>query len=883
MEVLKDSWHHGVDECRLLTSPIYHLLHRWYCLPPFPCWEAFRCVSGRTVIWRMCERKAVGPGSPSADMCFPSRRRSSVVGLLLATVLLSLTGCSDFVDRDQTNVVPDAVAVLEPGHPVGQTFVARHGGLSGVEVWLTPQLGAQGEIHLHLRSEPGSTEDLRTSVLVLGKDSAPGFYRFSFPPLPDSHSRYYYAFLEMIGQGEVIVGAGPGEAYLDGALYRDHEPLDAQMAFRLVYDPRWLGVDLLKASLAGLGLLGVAALLYLVPGYALLVYLWRGALLPWPAQMGVAAGLSLAIYPLLFLWTDLVGLHLGALYAWIPTVGGVAALAWSYQRWWPRQGWEALRRWVRSDAFWPDLSFILVLALVFAVRLLVVRGLAAPMWGDSYQHTMIAQLLVDHRGLFDSWEPYASLQTFTYHFGFHSAVAVFHWLTGMSMPQATLWVGQILNGLAVLAIYPLVVKFGGNRWGGVIALLVAGLLLPMPMAYVNWGRYTQLAGQVILPTALIFSVSLFESTRRDWNLAVIVWILLGGLALTHYRVLIFYIIFVIAWVILSLRERGWRCILARVAQAGFGSAALFLPWFVHTFAGNITINFVRQLTIGVAQVSSSTRQYNAIGDITQFMSPIMWLLLTVSVAVGLWQHHRGTLIISFWWFLLLIATNPDWLYLPGVGSISNFALFIAIYIAAGMLIGNVVGEWIARWAQNYGRSVLTAMFVLAMGILGLRVRMGDVHVPQHALVTYPDLRAMEWIKENTPRDARFLINSFFAYGGSVVVGADAGWWLPLLGGRGNTVPPLNYGSEQGPFPGYRVWINELTVLIWEKGIDHPDTIIELQKRGITHVYIGQQQGGVNYQGPDRLNPRVLQASNHYQVIYHRDRVWVFKVRWHELR
>lgn len=805
-------------------------------------------------------------------------RQFPPIAPLLAAFLLLITGCSSFADHDQTNVVLDAVVMLESGHPVGQTFVARHGGLSGVEVWLTPQLRTQGEIRLHLRSEPGSVEDLTTSILVLGKGSSPGFYRISFPPLPDSHSRYYYMFLELIGQGQIIVGAGPEDAYLDGALYRDHKPLDAQMAFRLVYDPRWIMVDLLKALLAGLGLLGVAALLYLVPGYALLAYLWRGQPLPWLAQMGIAAGLSLAIYPLFFLWTDLVGLRLGALYAWIPIVGGVVVLARCYWHMRPRHGWRIIRHWIDSNAFWPDLFSVVVLALVFAVRLLVVRGLVAPMWGDSYQHTMIAQLLVDHRGLFDSWEPYASLKTLTYHFGFHSSVAVFHWLTGMPMPQAILWVGQIFNGLAVLAIYALVIKFGGNRWGGGVALLVAGLLLPMPMAYVNWGRYTQLAGQVILPAAVVCSVSLFETMRRNWNLATIVCILCGGLALTHYRVLIFYIIFVITWIILKISNQNWRRVLARVAQASCGSLALSLPWFIHMLAGNITQNFAKQLTTGAAQVSSFLKQYNSIGDISQFMSPIMWLFLAMMVGIGLWKHRQTALMISFWYFLLLIATNPDWVYLPGAGSISNFALFIAIYIPVGTIIGDMMGEWIARWAQSCGRVILISVLLLVVGVLGLRLRMKDVQISQHALVTYPDLRAMEWIRKNTPRNAQFLINSFFAYGGSVIVGSDAGWWLPLLSGRGNTVPPLNYGSEQGPFPGYRLWINQMTALIQKKGIDHPITIDELKKRRITHVYIGQQQGRVNYLGPDRIDPKVLGSSNHYRLIYHQDRVWIFEVK-----
>ncbi|MFN2280805.1 MAG: hypothetical protein ACK2TZ_03005, partial [Anaerolineales bacterium] len=76
---------------------------------------------------------------------------------------------------------------------------------------------------------------------------------------------------------------------------------------------------------------------------------------------------------------------------------------------------------------WPRLALLFTIALIIAVRFWVIRSLDAPMWGDSYQHTMIAQLIVDHGGLFDSWQPYAEMTTFTYHFGFHSLVAVFHW------------------------------------------------------------------------------------------------------------------------------------------------------------------------------------------------------------------------------------------------------------------------------------------------------------------------------------------------------------------------------------------------------------------------------------------------------------------------
>ncbi|MCX8066386.1 MAG: hypothetical protein N3B68_00940, partial [Anaerolineae bacterium] len=76
--------------------------------------------------------------------CFRNSCRRWTLAWPFLVALLFLTGCSPFVDQDQTAVVPEMAVVLEPGHPVGQTFVARHGGLNGVEFWLEPEPGTTG-------------------------------------------------------------------------------------------------------------------------------------------------------------------------------------------------------------------------------------------------------------------------------------------------------------------------------------------------------------------------------------------------------------------------------------------------------------------------------------------------------------------------------------------------------------------------------------------------------------------------------------------------------------------------------------------------------------------------------------------------------------------
>jgi hypothetical protein len=804
-------------------------------------------------------------------------RRWWAAAVLAATALL-FAGCAPFVDSDQVTVEPGIHIELEAGTTVGQTFVARHGGLSGIAVWIQSREAPDLEILLHLREDPDAGEDLAVAYLDLA-DASPDSYRlFELPSaIRESHGRYYYAYLEVVGIGSAVVGAASGGAYLDGALHRDHEPLDGQMSFRLTYDKQLLLAEVARAAVSGMGLLVVAGLLYVLPGWALLAWLAPGWPSGWPARLGIAVGLSLAFYPLLFLWTDLAGLHLGALYAYLPPAAGLLALFWRYWVHRPEGVRRRLADWARSRARWPDIAFLGLAAVVLASRLIAVRSLEAPMWGDSYQHTVMAQLLVDNGGLFRSWEPYAPLESFTYHFGFHSQAAVFHWVTGLDMPSAVLWFGQLLNGLAVLALYPLASKVSGTRWGGVGAVLVAGLLSPMPMYYVNWGRYTQLAGQAVLPAAVLLSWVVWEQRARQWRLAVLAWIAVGGLALTHYRVLIFYAVFAVTWLLLSVRRTGWRRPFARVAAVGAGAAALFLPWFVRVASGAIMQNFGSQLTTAPSQLSGFAWEYNAIGDLASYLDPTVWLLLVTAGGIALWRHQRAGLLVCLWWFLLLVSANPHWLGLPGIGAITNLALFIGAYVPAGVLVGGLGGQLVAWEGQRRWAGALVALAAVALGLAGASARVREVRPDRHALVTRPDLRAMEWVRENTPQDSRFLVNSFFAYGGSHVVGSDGGWWLPLLAARENTVPPLNYGTEEGPWAGFRPWVNDLTSHLATEGVNEPSTLALLAERGITHVYVGQRQGRVNYDGAQTLNPEELLSSPCYQLVYHMDRVWVFEV------
>ena len=804
--------------------------------------------------------------------------------LLLSISLCLMTGCSGvFVDNDQPTIAPDARVLLGPGQLVGQTFVARRAGLNGVEVWLEPDGSTEGEVRLHLLTEPGASDDLAVAAMPMTSITAPGFYTFAFPPLKESLGQYLYITLEKQGPGSPALGESSGNSYLDGALYRDGHPEPAQLAFRPTYARRQVLMDSGRELLSGLGLLAVAGLLYVVPGWALLAWVRRDELLSWPVTLGVAIGLSLALYPVLLLWTDLAGVHLGALYAWLPALGGSAWLLWRYRRWRPRMGWKALRAWHNSAALWPDLALLIILTLSFLVRLVVVRSLEVAMWADSYQHTLMAQLLLDNGGLFHSWEPYVPYQSLTVHFGFPTFAALLSWMTGIASTQATLLTGQLINGLAMVTLYPLSVRIaGGNRWAGVGTVLIASLLSPMPMEYVNWGRFPQLAGQVILPIALWFMWETVDQKRFSPKIVFLAGLCLAGMALTYYRMLFFYATFIFAWGLgwglprWKLQPRQWRTVAIRLAAVAGFALIMFLPWQRFMAGGSLVRSVGEGMTKGTP-FEIVKEDYRVWLDIVRYVPRSLLLTSLVALAWSLLRRRWVVAAIGLWVLELASLVALRLLHVPATNQMQNFAVVIALYIPVGLLVGWLLGD-IVVLAQGWAPAPAQWVSVAAVVALALWGVAGQIKVvnPTFILVTRPDTRAMAWIRENTPPEARFLVEGFRIYDGITAIGADAGWWIPLLAGRQNTMPP-QYAlmNEAATETGYSQRIVDLVARLETNPPTSPDSLKLLCDSQITHVYIGQRQGKAGPNTRQLFTPEAFMDSPAFERVYQGDLVSIF--------
>jgi hypothetical protein len=792
------------------------------------------------------------------------RRCAALLGAIAAAAAVS--GCT--AATPPASIAYERELALAAESSVGQTFTAPHGGLTALDVPLGYDRSADGVITLRLFERGAATIQETLAQQPVAVVEAPtagraaGVQRFALPAPLASHGRSYYARLERTHGPPIGIGAVNATARMDGAAYVNDAPVETQLALQAAYAPVPSALGAAASVLGWLPALLAAAALLLVPGSALLRLLWPDRPThSWLDDGALSAAIGLAVYPPLLAWTDALGAHLGAANFWLPIAAGAAVhatLAWKSPR--PQRAWR------KPTSF--DLVAVGALAALFATRLLPTSTLALPLWGDAIHHTAIAQRIVDAGGFFSSWQPYADAATFTYHPGFHTFVAGLITLTGDAAPQAALTAGQLMNAAAVIALAPLASRLAGNRWAGLAAVAVAAFLLSMPQSYTNWSRWTQLAGQMILPTAMLAAWSVVRLPQR--RTLAIAALCAAGLALTHYRIIILWVIFVaVCWIAENVRRRNERGDILRsaggAAACGAAVALLCAPWGLRVYQSELARSFSAKLSTPAAATQDAVRAYNASGGFTSYVPLAFWAAAAAATTWLALRGRRAPLVIVAWAGGVWLATNPDVVGLPGAGILSNFAMDIATYIPAAVLIGA------AAPATN-----LVGVAVAAAAVYGLLTRPTDIQPGPHAMAGVADLRAAQWARANLPNDALVAINGFTPNPNGYVAGTDGGWWLRVLAARRTTIPPMQSQAEVHEDADALARTRAFADLT--DGDAPPDAAVaQLRALGATHVFVGQIQGTSNHPAGG-LTVAALDEMPSVRAIYREDRVGIYDIR-----
>jgi hypothetical protein len=764
-----------------------------------------------------------------------------------------------------------------------------------VQIWLrraTNEPDTSGSVFIELFQHPGEGQSLVSQTLPFNAIDQESI-TFTFDPQPGPPGQAYY--LQIKTNGPTLHALGRAEdAYPKGQAYNNEQAVDADLSFRTSYyyslpaAVKDLGNFLAKTWLA----LPLLLVLWL-PGRLLLRLTHWDVYLDFGQRSAAAVGLSMAAIPLVMLWTTAVGFSwnrttilaafivLVLVYILLIILGEIRFLS--------ETGFLA-RDWLRACISRPlkvSPAALCVLAIFFIslfVRLAMVRDLAAPAWVDSVHHATLIRLILEQGAFPSSYQPYMNLETASYHPGFHSLATVFIWLSGLELSQALLLFGQVLNALTIFSVYLLTMTFTHDQVSGLVAALVTGLITPMPAYYASWGRYTQLAGLIILPAAFFFirhwlddsrenglRASLQRGNRQAFFSLILAAIACGGLFLTHYRVVVYLACLILAYLITSLIQSLAHHTLRRDLWKVFGAIGLLalisvlatLPWWPSS---------LRSLFVPAVSLVGSRAPF----------SDFTWTLLTsglgrytlgLAVLGLLWaafQRRWFALTLFLWIAFLLIAANLSVFSLPGGVLMNNTSvvimLFMPISVACGYLVGWVVNGWHKliplRWQPAYWTGLLIAGAALAF--IGGRSLLPLMN-PITLLYRQADHAAMGWIAENIPPKETILINPFL-WGYGLYAGSDGGAWVTPLSGRVTAPPPALYGLDFGDQSIKQV--SEFNRQVIELASDPAALNTLLRKNSIRYVYLGARSGV--------LSPKILLESGLFRLLYEYEGTWVFE-------
>ena len=169
-----------------------------------------------------------------------------------------------------------------------------------------------------------------------------------------------------------------------------------------------------------------------------------------------------------------------------------------------------------------------------------------PAWTDSLHHTLLTDLTAKSGKLPYILMPYEPAKLDMYHLGLYSITGSLEMIANVQAHTALQWIAQFLSGFCGIGIYLFLDKYM-NRKSAIIGLIVAGLFSFQPNYYFNWGRYTQLASQIIFVSGFVVTweaLKNYANDKKSWfdsyYLVLFAAIINAGIFLLHFRVAIFY-------------------------------------------------------------------------------------------------------------------------------------------------------------------------------------------------------------------------------------------------------------------------------------------------------------------------------------------------------
>lgn len=610
----------------------------------------------------------------------------------------------------------------------------------------------------------------------------------------------------------------------------------------------------------------VATTLALLPGYVILDVFPVFRRIDILTRLCISPGISISFYVLLFTLCYKLGIRLGPSTPWLICAIAILALSVKHFSEDPsllnKQEWARIytqtRSYLRSRSLSDKLAcvlFVVACGTIVVANVLQARGLITPPGSDSIHHTMIVQLMLDHGGLFTSWMPYDDVSRFTYHFGFHAITTMYAWMRGMSAEFSVLMMGQMICALAAIGVIALVRLFTHDLWAALFAAITAGLVSEFPFTFINSGRYTQPAGQVLFFAGLVLLATYLKQPRSRINIPYLILLptVIAGLGLAHYKVAITFVAFAVTLVGYEALKR-WhsheRFNNALIASFGRATVIAGLAILIFSMRGLTVLKGVNgtrlnNLVTVTATETQLDQQATTIDAITFTRTGFsdneltIWWLACAGIVIILVERRSAT------WFLLggvlcWFLMYPQTLGIKRIGILDVGHLRLSVYIFLAVLSGLAVG-WFVKLITTQKQIYIWLLAASSTILVVVTSSSLPSVLPGSIYTTSNDIQMMTWIRDNLPSEVHLAARGFAWTGGGFAFGVDGGNWLPYYTHHLTNLSDLGTATEKDPNSLIKKQINaQFTEAMYQRDMSTPGSAVWLHENGFDYFFLGSR-------------------------------------------
>ncbi|WP_365892590.1 DUF6541 family protein [Archaeoglobus sp.] len=519
------------------------------------------------------------------------------------------------------------------------------------------------------------------------------------------------------------------------------------------------------------------------------------------------------------------------------------------------------------------LLLIIFISLLIRYSIYVVNNqFIAPIGVDSSTHTFISKLILEKHVIPSNLLPYYPIKSFSYHFGFHSLVALFSWLSGLEITISVIIISLFLSICLLFILGTFITVITNNKVAALFGTMFAGWISIFPFYYLLWGRFTFILGIslliIIITYILYFIKNDTNFTQKDVIILPLMYI---GVFLSHYRATLALVLFLmLLCLILTIKHRKITKHVLVILSTGGTSLLVIFPWFLKVILtyGKNSLSLTPPEFYSLERIGYLKEMYSNY-FIACNINTILVLLIFLITSLLVLAKYRDIFIsvFLFWFAFLILFSNPYIFNLPFSGYLDTITVVSLSFYPLSLLFGILMKELfnIKSKSKILKKTKIILITIVVLNIVNLMPIV--LKSQDYNYVFKDDLEAFKWIENNTKEDQVFLVNFYKSKYFDLLETTDAGAYIPIFTGRRVLPPPLIYGAEETDMD---IVLNIKKIYdIYDKK-SNSQFIKVLKELNIKYIYIGKRNTGIL--------SKVDYDGKYFSVVYSENGVKILRLK-----